>query len=112
MQKYQFVVLTNPEPGQEKVYNEWYNNQHIPDVLNLPGVVAAQRFKLSDTQRAEPPYPWSYLAIYEVETDNLDETIAALKSRGGTPAMPMTKALSAERLAWFFQPITERVTAD
>ena len=44
MAKYTFVVLTNPTSGKEAEYNKWYNDQHIPDVLNVPGFVAAQRF--------------------------------------------------------------------
>jgi len=45
MAKYTFVVLTNPTSSKEAEYNEWYNKQHIPDVLNVPGFVAAQRFR-------------------------------------------------------------------
>ena len=50
MAKYTFVVMTNPTPGKETEYNRWYNEQHIPDVLNVPGFVCAQRFRLADTQ--------------------------------------------------------------
>jgi hypothetical protein len=39
------VVLSDPKtPDQEEAYNTWYDHQHMPDVLRVPGFVAAQRF--------------------------------------------------------------------
>jgi hypothetical protein len=110
MPKHAFVVFTNAVPGREDEFNDWYTNRHIPDVLKLPGVVAAQRFKLSEQQRREPPYPWQYLAIYEADTDDLSVTIEALKERSGTSVMPKSDAMAEQRVAWFFSPITERMT--
>jgi hypothetical protein len=111
MAKHVFVVLTNPVEGQEDTYNEWYTNMHLEDVLKVPGIVAAQRFKLSDVQRDKPPFPWRYLALYEIDTDDLNHTLAVLKERSGTSAMVISDAVAPERLGWFFQPITPRVEA-
>jgi hypothetical protein len=111
MPRHAFVVLTNAVAGREDEFNEWYTNRHIPDVLTLPGIVAAQRFKLSEQQRRDPPYPWQYLAIYEAETDDLSVTINALKDRSGTASMPTSTAMAEQRVAWFYTPITERLTA-
>ena len=41
MTKHVFVVLTNAASGKEDAYNDWYTNRHIPDVLAIPGLVAA-----------------------------------------------------------------------
>jgi hypothetical protein len=111
MAKHVFVVLTNPVAGKEDSYNDWYTNVHLGDVLQVPGIIAAQRFKLSDVQRGEPPFPWRYLALYDVDTDDLNHTLAVLKERSGTSAMVISDALAPERLAWFFEPITPRVEA-
>ena len=51
MAKYSFIVFTNPVEGKESEYNDWYNRQHIPDVLNIPGFVSGQRFRLADADR-------------------------------------------------------------
>lgn len=101
-----FVVFTNPVAGQDGTYNDWYTNQHLRDVLDVPGFVSAQRFKLSDTQRAAGPFPWRYMALYNIETDDLQKTLASLAERSGTSAMVISDALAAERLAWVFDPIT------
>lgn len=111
MAKHVFVVFTNPVPGKDGTYNDWYTNQHLSDVLNVPGFVSAQRFKLSDTQRAAGPFPWQYMALYQIETDDLQKTLATLAERSGTSAMVMSDALAAERLAWVYDPITPPVEA-
>lgn len=106
MTKHTFVVFTNPVDGKEAAYNDWYDNRHLPDVLDVPGFVSARRFRLSDTQRATGPFPWKYLALYEIETDDLKKTLATLAERSGTAAMVMSDALAEQRLAWVFDPIT------
>jgi hypothetical protein len=62
-------------------------------------------------QHGGPPFPWRYLALYEINTDDLTHTLAVLKERSGTSAMVISDALAPERLAWFFQPITPRIEA-
>ena len=107
-EKHIFIVYTNAVDGQDDAFNDWYDNQHLNDVLKIPGVVAAQRFALSDKQRLDPPFPWKYAAIYEVETDDLAPVIDALKTWIGTEKMPRTDAMNPHREAYFFHPITDR----
>jgi hypothetical protein len=109
VKKSHFVVFTNPAEGREDEFNDWYDNQHIDDLLNIPGIVGAQRFRLSETQRFQPPYPYKYMAVYEVESDKMEQAIKAMNERVGTPEMPMTEAIAKERVAWFFEPLTEHV---
>src|SRR5947207_10711654 len=86
MAKYTFVVLTNPTPGKDAEYNRWYNEQHIPDVLQASGFVCAQRFRLADTQMGgDTNNAYKYLALYEIETDDLKASLDDLASRRGTP---------------------------
>jgi hypothetical protein len=113
MAKYTFVVLSNPTtPGQEAEYNEWYNKIHIPDVLNVPGFVAAQRFKLADSQFADGKPAHRYLALYELETDDLKGSFKELQKRVGTADMFMSDAIDMKGLsASTFTPVAERVLA-
>jgi len=46
MAKYVFVVMTNAVAGQEAEFNRWYDEEHLADVLKLPGMVSAQRFQV------------------------------------------------------------------
>lgn len=112
MSKYVFLVLTNTSGGRDDEFNEWYNKQHIPDVLNIPGFVAAQRFRLADAQMGRTESPWRYLAIYELETDDLAGALKDLTARVGTPAMVMSESLETKGIGTYvFSPIAERVVA-
>jgi len=113
MAKYTFVVLSNPTtPAQEAEYNEWYNKTHIPDVLNVPCFVAAQRFKLAEAQFADGKPAHRYLALYELETDDLKGALAELQKRVGTADMYMSPAIDMKGLsASTFTPVAERVLA-
>jgi hypothetical protein len=113
MAKYTFVVLSNPTtPGQEAEYNEWYNKIHIPDVLNVPGFVAAQRFRLADAQFADGAPAHRYLALYELDTDDIKGSLKELQKRVGTDDMVMSDAIDMKGIvAATFTPVAERVLA-
>ena len=112
MSRYSFVVLTNASGGRDKEFNEWYNNQHIPDVLKIPGFVAAQRFSIAGAQMDGTTSPWRYLALYELDTDDLAGALKELAARVGTPAMVMSDSLDMKGIgAYVFSPIGERVVA-
>jgi hypothetical protein len=111
--KYTLVVFTNPTTGNEAEFNRWYNEQHIPDVLNAAGFVCAQRFKLSDTQMG-PNIDKShqYLALYEIETDDIKASLKDLQSRAGTADMVMSDAIDLKGAnARLFEPVAEEVQA-
>jgi len=71
-----FLVMTNPVEGQDDAFNEWYDTQHVREVLALPGVVAAQRYELSEVTVPEEDMPapmlapaHRYLVIYELDRE-------------------------------------------
>jgi len=111
MQEYRLVVFTNPAEGLEDQFDEWYVNQHLPDVLKVPGFKAGQRFELERTQLKEGPLPWRFMTIFEIETHDLRGTFDALISRVDTPLMPMSPSLAEQRIAYAFKAVTPRMPA-
>jgi hypothetical protein len=113
MAKYTFVVMTNPTTGKEAEFNEWYNTHHIPDVLNVPGFVCAQRFHIADAQMGgEASKAYKYLALYEIETDDLAGVLKELRARGGTPEIVPSDAIDMKNVgAFVFTPVAEKVMA-
>lgn len=108
MDKYVLVVLTNPVAGREEEFNSWYNNQHVPDVLKIPGFRSAQRFKLAQPDGS----PYKYLALYEVETDDLARTLGELPARAGGPDMVLSESFDinqASAVPWL--AISEKISA-
>jgi hypothetical protein len=77
------LVMTKPAEGRDDEYNDWYNEIHLPEVLDVPGFTAARRFVGEPTASgAVPPAP--YLAVYEIEADDLGEAQAALTKAAAT----------------------------
>jgi len=102
--KHVMMVMTNAVAGRDDEYNDWYDNRHLSDVLRVPGFVGAKRYELSPHQRIKGAPPYHYLAIYELDTDDLKGSIEELGRRSGTDEMPMSDALAVERLTLVFQP--------
>jgi hypothetical protein len=81
MARYIQTVLTGPVEGADDEFNRWYDGTHLREVLSVPGFVSARRFA-----SATPGEP-RYLAIYEIETDDLDATLAAMAARAQSLTM-------------------------
>ena len=98
MARYVILALTNPTEGKEGEFNRWYDDHHIDDVIDVPGFVSARRFRLAERQYQQnrTPNRHRYLALYEIETDDLDATLDDLYSRVGTPAMLMSDAIDLD----------------
>lgn len=112
MAQYRMIVLSNPVPGREAEFNEWYDRQHIPDLLNVPGFVAAQRFRLSETQLRDGSQPLRYLAVWEIETEDLSAVFRELNARRGTPELVASDSFdSTTARVSVFGPVTRRITS-
>lgn len=112
MDKHILVVMSNATEGGDDEFNDWYTKQHLGDVLGIPGFTAAQRFVYREKQNPRES-PYRYLAIYEIEAETLAEAHAALDAAvTGDDAIYVSPALDGSRTdAWYFKPITERVTS-
>ena len=54
------MVFTDVGPEHEDEFNRWYNEEHIPERLSIPGVLDAARYRAT---RGGP----KYLACYELD---------------------------------------------
>jgi len=106
MARFNFVVYSNPVEGREGEYNDWYSNRHLGDLLAIPGVLAARRYKLAPTQvSGTPPQPYQYLAIYEIEADNVQAFLDVMMQRVAGGAIPVTTAMSADVFPVFWEAL-------
>jgi hypothetical protein len=96
MAQYCYIAVTDSVPGREEEFNTWYEQQHVPDLLRIPGFVAARRFKLVQSQGG---LPGRYLALYEIETDDPQGALAELMNRAGTAQMVMSEAFDPGKVA-------------
>ncbi len=94
MARFNYSVLSRSRPGQEEEYVRWYTEQHLPDVVRMPGVVSARLMRM-DFQRVydiEAPQ-WTLMTWYELEGDDPEQIIDALKAASGSAQMPGTDTL-------------------
>ena len=88
------LAFTDPVEGQEDAYDAWYNETHIPEILSVPGIVSARRFR-TKIVNVGGALTWKYMAIYEVETDNLSETLKTLGEATGEVISALDQSKSA-----------------
>lgn len=98
MKNYAYVVLSNPVPGRDQEYNDWYSNRHLADVVAVPGFVSAQRFRLVDPEAEDAPHQ-RYMAIYRMLTDDPSAIVAELQTLVETGQMEMSDAFSQSDMA-------------
>ncbi len=96
MPRYQYVVLTNPVEGREDEYNEWYSKTHIREVSQIPGFKSANRYKIVNRPSAKAPLKHQYMALYEMETDDVEATLAELGRRSAAGELAKSTALNGD----------------
>ncbi len=57
------LTLTEPPPGMEEEFNAWYDEEHLPERLAIPGFRSARRWIAG-----VPPGEGKYLATYELDS--------------------------------------------
>jgi hypothetical protein len=88
MNAYIQTVVSAPVPGREDEFNRWYDETHLPEVLQVPGLVAGRRYALIGPGAVDRP---RFLAIYEIETEDLAATLDALSA--AAPTMTASDAM-------------------
>ena len=116
-QRHRFIVLNNPLPGREAEYNDWYDKVHFTELLQVRGIVSAQRFELAGPEnqfpREDEPSMFRCCAIYEFDEEP-SAVFAAIDaaaeqgvlSRGDPPFDTSPGAVHA----WVYSPVGDRRT--
>jgi hypothetical protein len=73
----------SPERADE--YNKWYDEVHIPEIVALDGFVSARRFA--------PNGDGPYIAIYEIEADDVQGAMGVLGEAASSGKMQMSDAM-------------------
>lgn len=73
--KYIFIAAMDVEPQYEKLFNEIYDTEHVPFLLEVPGVLSVTRLKgeafelsIGGEEIPKPAASPVYSAIYEIES--------------------------------------------
>ena len=84
-------VETRPSaPEREADYHRWYDEVHLAEVVAIPGFVAARRY----VPVREDGGP--FVAIYDVEADDLGDVMRALRRVIAEGGFEMSDAIEME----------------
>lgn len=103
-------VATTSQPGMEDVYNKWYDEVHIEDVVTKAnGFGSAQRFRRVDVDDDHE----GYLAIYDVLPGGREQAKQSLKAlsqeraeaiaANRKPIMPLSPALATAQATYYIE---------
>src|ERR1700722_12687271 len=100
MPKGVLVVETAPSsPDRDAEFNDFYNNTHLAEILRVPEFKSARRFR----RIGKGEYP--YLAIYEVEADDLGKVLPAMVEYGQRHGVTESDAVSKNMNAGLYEEI-------
>lgn len=98
MARHEYLVLARAKPGREVELEEWYDKQHLQDVLRVPGVVSGRRYRVVNIISPSDTPAWLTYAVYELEADDPETVLAEIRRRAQTPEMPLSDALETSDL--------------
>ena len=72
--RYLFVASMDVEPDKEALFNEVYDNEHVPNLLKVPGVHSVTRmegepfaFNIGGAEKQMPQEGPRHSALYEID---------------------------------------------
>ena len=72
------MVFADIEPQYDEEFNEWYNSQHVPELVRCDGFLSGRRGVATD-----PDQRPRYVAIYELEDESVLEESEQLQPLRG-----------------------------
>jgi len=108
------LVFANAAEGREADFNAWYDDHHLREAVdNLPGAVSAQRYRLSPHQphrESTVRSTWQYLAMYELEADDADSIVTALRDLRAAGTFTSSGGAVAEgHASWLYEQARPKV---
>jgi len=101
--KWIFTAAMDVDPDKEDIFNQVYDEEHIPLIGKVPGVISVKRLKLDtlritmggETKTIDPQGVPRYAAIYELEAPEVLTSPAFAKAvdegRWPTEVRPYTR---------------------
>jgi hypothetical protein len=80
------IVTATIEPSVEKEWNAWYNDVHLPEIVDCPGFKSAQRYVANESDGSR-----RYISVYELSDANALESAEFGVRRGWGPFVNQVK---------------------
>src|SRR5256886_14487514 len=76
-----FVVKATIRKDREDAFNRWYNEEHVPQVLQFKGLVSARRYRALEGEDT-----YRYMAVYELQDEATYRRRTATEHHKAPPA--------------------------
>jgi hypothetical protein len=84
-----YVETMPVSPDREADYHKWYNDTHLAEIVAVEGIVSARRFAPVDGGGP-------FIAIYELDTDDLAGAMKRLAALGQSGQMSSLENLQLD----------------
>jgi hypothetical protein len=107
MAKSMFMAWSSPvDEASDGEFNAWYDGTHVPQVrAAIPAITAVHRYRVADVPGVGAPPAHRYLAVWEMDTDDVAGAMAALGAASADGRIEMTTtmdlAVNPPVLHWF-----------
>jgi hypothetical protein len=95
MAKALFLAWSNPvDDASEAEFTSWYESKHIPQVrAAIPAISAVHRYRAADVPATPGAPVHRYLAVYELDTDDVPGAMAALGAAAAEGRLDQTPTM-------------------
>jgi hypothetical protein len=109
--KYKMVVFTNAVEGKDKEFNDWYQNTHLKQIVSIKSFVQAQRFRFHTNIVPGGANPARYMAVYDIETDDIGAALGAMNDLAASGRMPLPDSMGQPIVGAVYEEFGEAVEA-
>jgi len=85
------LVGMTPALGVETAFNAWYDNEHVPALARVRGVLSARRYRTADSSP-------KYVALYHLASPDVVDSAEWKQASGSTPMPEHIRPQISDRL--------------
>ena len=110
--KYKMIVFTSAVDGKDQDFNDWYQNTHLKQIVGIKSIVSAQRFRFAANIVPGSENPLPYLAIYDIESDDIAAVLRDMNELAASGRMPLPDSMGPKIIGAVYEEFGELVQAD
>jgi hypothetical protein len=97
--------------GRDKDFNDWYQNTHLKQIVSIKSFKMAQRFRFHTNIIPGAADPSRYMAIYDIETDDIGAALGAMGELAASGRMPLPDSMAQPIIGAVYEEFGEAVKA-
>jgi hypothetical protein len=99
------LALANAKSGQAGAFERSYEDERVPAMLGVDGVLGVRRLRAENDLADAPEHPYEFLAIYEIASGELASTAQRMTEVDLAPSADQP----GESVSWWYEELGPRV---